>query len=110
MPPIRELASLYALGALNASERAAFDAHVEVHRESVNEVLSLLPVTRHLAWAAPPHETPSELRERVIRTVTGAPLPDTRQEDAPPSNTAPEAAPEIVPAGGGRRRSRAARG
>ena len=94
MPPIRELASLYALGALNASERAAFDAHIEVHRESVDEVLSLLPVTRHLAWAAPPHETPSELRERVIRTVTGAPLPDTRQEDAPPPNTAPEAAPE----------------
>ena len=94
MPPMRELASLYALGALNASERAAFDAHLEVHRESVDEVLSLLPVTRHLAWAAPPHEPPSELRERVIRTVTGAPLPDTGQEGAPLPNTAPEAAPE----------------
>jgi len=98
MPPIRELASLYALGALNASERAAFDAHLEVHRESVNEVLSLLPVTRHLAWAAPPHEPPSELRERVIRTVTGAPLPDTAQEGAPLPNTAQEAPESPRPA------------
>ena len=75
-PPTRELAGLYALGALNAGERAAFDAHLEAHRESVDEVLSLLPVTRRLAWAAPPHEPPPGLRERVVRAVTGAPPPE----------------------------------
>ena len=75
--PARDLAALYALGALNATERAAFDAHLEVHRESVDEVLSLLPVTRRLAWAAPPHEPPPGLRERLIESVTGAPLPNT---------------------------------
>ena len=75
-PPTHELAGLYALGALNAGERAAFDAHLEAHRESVDEVLSLLPVTRRLAWAAPPHEPPPGLRERVVRTVTGAPPPE----------------------------------
>ena len=102
-PPIRELASLYALGALNAGERAAFDAHLEVHRESVDEVLSLLPVTRRLAWAAPAHEPPAGLRERVIRTVTGAPLPDPAREGAPFPNVAPEPAsesPEPASAGG----------
>ena len=76
MPPTRDLAGLYALGALSASERAAFDAHLEVHRESVDEVLSLLPVTLRLASVAPPHEPPAGLRERVIETVTGAPLPE----------------------------------
>ncbi len=77
LPATRDLAGLYALGALNAGERAAFDAHLEVHRESVDEVLALLPVVRRLAWTAPPHEPLAELRERVIETVTGAPLPDT---------------------------------
>ena len=75
-PPTRELAGLYALGALNAGERAAFDAHLEAHRESVDEVLSLLPVTRRLVWAAPPHEPPPGLRERVVKAVTGAPPPE----------------------------------
>ena len=46
-PPTRELAALYALGALNATERAAFDAHLEVDREAVDEVL--LVVARRAA-------------------------------------------------------------
>ncbi len=103
MPATRDLAGLYALGALNASERAAFEAHVEVHRESVDEVLALLPVTRRLAWAAPPHEPPSGLRDRVIEAVTGAPLPNVAGEDAPESSrtadvdAGPEPAPEDGP-------------
>lgn len=76
MPPTRNLAGLYALGALNASERAAFEAHLEVHRESVDEVLSLLPVARGLALAVSPHAAPAELRARVLESVTGARLPD----------------------------------
>ena len=92
VPPTRDLAALYALGALNASERAAFDAHLEVHRETVNEVLSLLPVTRRLAWTPAPHEPPTGLRERVIETVTGAP---------PAGVTATEASPSSRPADAG---------
>ena len=88
-PPARDLAGLYALGALNASDRAAFDAHLEVHRDSVDEVLSLLPVTRRLSSVAPPHEPPAGLRARVIETVTGAPLPNLVEEGAPES-AAPE--------------------
>ena len=78
-PPARDLAGLYALGALNASDRAAFDAHLEVHRDSVDEVLSLLPVTRRLSSVAPPHEPPAGLRARVIETVTGSPLPNAKE-------------------------------
>ena len=84
-PPARDLAGLYALGALNASDRAAFDAHLEVHRDSVDEVLSLLPVTRRLSSVAPPHEPPAGLRARVIETVTGAPLPNVVEAGAPES-------------------------
>ena len=99
--PARDLAALYALGALNATEHAAFDAHLEVHRESVDEVLSLLPVTRRLAWAAPPHEPPPGLRERVIESVTGAPLPNTVDDGShQPSRPADAGdSPEPVDAG-----------
>jgi RNA polymerase sigma-70 factor (ECF subfamily) len=82
MPPTPELTGLYALGALNASERAAFDAHLEVNRESVEEVLLLLPVARRLAWTVPPHELPRGLRDRIMETVTGAPLPGAARREA----------------------------
>lgn len=91
MPPTRDLAALYALGALNATERAAFDAHLEVSRESVDEVLSLLPVARRLAWTVPPHEPPPGLRERIVETVTGAPLPAAPEREATESAPPPEA-------------------
>ena len=81
-PPTREMAGLYALGALNPGERAAFDAHLEARRESVDEVLLLLPVTRRLAWAAPPHEPPPGLRRRVLEAVTGTPLPGAAEPEA----------------------------
>ena len=91
-PPTRELAALYALGALSARERAAFDSHLEVHRESVREVLSLLPATRGLAWTVPPHEPPTGLRERVMETATGAPLPGAAEQE-PDEPSAPAQAP-----------------
>ena len=97
MPPTRDLAALYALGALNASERAAFDAHLEVHRESVDEVLSMLTVTRRLASVAPPHEPPAGLRERVVETVTGAPLPSVVEQGAPESAQPADADPSAEP-------------
>ena len=84
--PTSEMAGLYALGALNASERAAFDAHLEVDRGSVDEVLSLLPVVRRLALTATPHEPPAGLRERIMETVTGAPLPGAARENATESS------------------------
>ena len=72
--PLRtpDMAALYALGALSERERAAFDEHLEMSRESVEEVLSLLPVTCRLAYATAPREAPPALRHRVLEAVTGA--------------------------------------
>ena len=92
-PPARELAGLYALGALNPGERAAFDAHLEAHRESVDEVLLLLPVARRLAWAAPPHEPPPGLRRRVLEAVAGTPLPGAAEPADPDGDGKPR--PEV---------------
>ena len=92
-PPTRDLAGLYALGALNPSERAAFDAHLEAHRESVDEVLRLLPVARRLAWTAPPHQPPARLRERVLETVTGAPPRRAEEQEAAGRDRPTENAP-----------------
>lgn len=69
---IRDMAALYALGALSERERLAFDEHLEVSRESVDEVLSLLPVTCRLAYATAPREAPPALRDQVLEAVTGA--------------------------------------
>ncbi len=92
-PPAREMAGLYALGALNPGERAAFDAHLEAHRESVDEVLLLLPVARRLAWAAPPHEPPPGLRRRVLEAVAGTPLPGAAEPADPDGDGKPR--PEV---------------
>lgn len=106
-PPTRELAGLYALGALNPGERAAFDAHLEARRESVDEVLLLLPVARRLAWAAPPHEPPAGLRRRVLEAVAGTPLPGAAEPeaarlrpDAETRNLSIDHAQAVEPAGG----------
>ena len=64
--------SLYALGALTESERAVFDEHLETSRDSVNEVMALLPITRHLVYVVPTRHAPPKLRERVLQRITGA--------------------------------------
>ena len=44
-----DLASLYALGALNPRDREKFEEHIEMCASSVQEVTSLLPATHRLA-------------------------------------------------------------
>ncbi len=85
------LASLYALGALDATDRARFEAHIETCRSSVREVTSLLPVTHRLAAAVPLREAPAGMRDRVLRAVAG---------EAPPAvgSDAPAAGHEHAPA------------
>lgn len=65
-------ASLYALGALSARERTEFQDHLEVCRPCVEEVTTLLPVSRGLALVVPLREPPSALRARVLEHVTGS--------------------------------------
>jgi anti-sigma-K factor RskA len=88
-------AGLYALGALDAHERAEFQEHLEVCRPCVEEVTSLLPVSRGLAHAVPLREPPPALRSRVIEQVTGS----------PPATGAVESQAQPSPAGRSRVRS-----
>jgi hypothetical protein len=67
-----DVAGPYALGALTERQRAAFDAHLEVSRASVDDVLAVLPVARRLAYTAPPRTVPPDLRDRTLQAATGA--------------------------------------
>ncbi|MCY3845936.1 MAG: anti-sigma factor [Acidobacteria bacterium] len=94
-----DVAGPYALGALTEEQRAAFDAHLEVSRASVDEVLAVLPVARRLAYTAPPRTVPPNLRERTLQAATGAapaaaPIPAAARAPKipavrPPSGSAP---------------------
>ncbi len=71
-----DLASLYALGALNPRDREKFEEHIEMCASSVQEVTSLLPATHRLAATAPRREAPAAMRERVLQGITGeVPVP-----------------------------------
>ena len=83
------LAGPYALGALTEQERADFDAHLEVSRASVDQVMALLPVAHRLAYAVPFREAPPELRDRTLQAATGA-APSPR-----PASKAPARAPKV---------------
>lgn len=82
------LASLYALGALNAADRAKFEAHIEMCTSSVEEVTSLLPVTHRLAAAAPPREAPAAMRARVLHAITRESPPATGEQTGGSENRA----------------------
>ncbi|MBI3669814.1 MAG: cupin domain-containing protein [Acidobacteria bacterium] len=63
----RELAALYALDALPADEKAAFEQHLHQGcTVCVAEVASLRPVTEKLAMAPQPVRPPQELRGRLL--------------------------------------------
>ena len=64
------LASLYAVGALNASERKLFETHLELCHTCVGEVLLLLPVVHALTRVVPQHDAPAQLRGRVCKADT----------------------------------------
>ena len=62
-----ELAAPYALGALDAEERARFEVHLAGCAQCRGEVQSLHEVTGLLAESAPAAAPPGALRERVLR-------------------------------------------
>jgi anti-sigma-K factor RskA len=93
-----DLAGPYALGALTEPERAAFDAHLEVSRESVDEVMALLPVAHRLAYTAPARTLPPELRDRTLQAAKGTAPAPARAPKIPAVRPAAGAAPS-----GGRR-------
>lgn len=60
-----ELATLYALGAVSASERRAVQDHLDICLRCVQEVRGLLPIVYGLTRAVPLVEPPDSLRERL---------------------------------------------
>ena len=77
-----EAPALYAIGALPADERAAFEAHVRDCPTCTDELRRLLPVVLALPLALPDIEPPSALRDRVlsaaVRRRVGNALPPQR--------------------------------
>jgi len=67
------LASLYAVGALNASDRTRFETHLELCHQCVSTVLFLLPIAHALTRAVPHSDAPTELRDRICKTNTDSP-------------------------------------
>ncbi|HEY7055559.1 MAG TPA: anti-sigma factor [Vicinamibacterales bacterium] len=68
---LHEQVELYALGALDASDRAAFEAHIGSCAECAAQLRSLSPVVEALGHAVPQHDPPSALRARVLDAVAG---------------------------------------
>jgi len=70
---LRELASLYALGALPAEETAAYEAHLSQGCPVCRaEVAALREVTGAIGLTADPLAPRSELRERLMKTISMA--------------------------------------
>jgi anti-sigma-K factor RskA len=83
---LRELAGVYALGALSAAERERFETHLEACDECRAEVRSLQPVVEALASAVPYREPSADLRERVLTAAlseTGPPRTSAAAERPP---------------------------
>jgi anti-sigma-K factor RskA len=74
----RELAALYALGALTASDCRAFEAHMDGCPACAADVRSLSGVAGALAQSVPQQEPPPELRSRVLARV-GHPDPSEQR-------------------------------
>ena len=73
---IRELASLYSLGALSESEKAAYEAHLGAGcAVCVAEVASFNRVTGTMGLGVDPVVPQAGLRERVMETIAKTPQP-----------------------------------
>lgn len=75
----------YALGALDPSEVAAFERHLESCTVCRDELLAFRQVVQTLPMGAPEHRAPPELRRRVLDAVANEPrvAPDAAGSAAP---------------------------
>jgi anti-sigma-K factor RskA len=70
---LRELVAPYAIGALAAPERAAFEAHVRQCAECAAELAAFLPVSSALAQLVPQRDPPPALRARILAAAGATP-------------------------------------
>lgn len=78
----QELASLYALGALDAAESRAFETELLVNPELRRLVGELQRTTDLMALASPQIPLPPSLREKVMERIT--PVKSSRKPIVPP--------------------------
>jgi anti-sigma-K factor RskA len=88
---LREQAAAYALGALTAEERLAYEAHLATCAECQAEVRSLGDVTVALAQTVPQVEPSASLRARILA------YPSKSGASQPPSGEASGRAPSALP-------------
>jgi anti-sigma-K factor RskA len=69
---LREWTGLYVLGALDADDRQAFEAHLATCAECSAEVRTLAGVSTALPYAVPQTEPPPALRARILRDAGAA--------------------------------------
>ncbi len=81
---LHDLAGAYALGALDAADRVAFEQHLRECSACASEVRSLQPVVDGLAQVVPLVDPPAALRERVLAAAAGRPLPAPRAAGSRP--------------------------
>jgi anti-sigma-K factor RskA len=73
-----EMVAAYAVGALDADDRRAFEAHLASCAKCASELAALRKVTTGLAMSVEPVAPPEDLRARTIARATGQ--PQTRRE------------------------------
>lgn len=82
-----EMVAAYAVGALDADDRRAFEAHLTSCRQCATELAALRKVTTGLAMSVEPVAPPADLKARTIARATGQPQAHretTGQPAAPP--------------------------
>lgn len=79
-----ELAGSYALGALRADERQAFEAHLATCVECRREVREAAAVAEGLGRAVDPQEPPAGLRDRVLAAAVASPRKEPSWDDGVP--------------------------
>jgi anti-sigma factor RsiW len=82
-----ESVAAYALGALDADERRAFEAHLATCPKCAAELAELRRVTTGLAMSVERVAPPADLKARTIARATGQPRVKTAREtsaQAPP--------------------------
>jgi anti-sigma-K factor RskA len=82
-----EHAAIYALGALDETERASFEAHLATCDVCTAEVSELRNVAGLLAMAAPDVGPPSRLRERILADARAVRPSSAAPIDASPATT-----------------------
>ena len=72
---LRDLSGGYALGALDETDRRAFEAHLPTCPDCAEEVRAFATVASGLALAVPQVDPPVALRERVLRAAIASDRP-----------------------------------